>query len=383
MLAPLLALLLAQTGTPEAGRLEAVRKLQAEGRCREAIPVLKELVRTAPAASDARFLLGQCLFEEGEYRVAEPVLRQAVAAQPDSALARYFLGSALGLSGRMPEAIEQLQEATQRDPGMAPAFRVLGMFRFQSGQYGPGTRLALETALRLDPQDARAEYWFGRYLLEMTEYADARVHLERALAMTPQSSQVRVAYAQTLNNLGETASALREYDAVLAREPDEPAALLGRAKCLYAGQEFEPAVAAAERALRVVGQSEVRRDVLWLLGRLYQSLDRTAQAEAVGRELAELDAAHDRQQARFRELQELAMRYRAAHETQKLIETLEESLRILERQDSLLILGDAYMEVGRVADAEQCFLRALQHGPELDSIKRRLRLLRERYGVAR
>lgn len=372
-------LLLAQGGgAPDAARFEAAQRMQAEGRCREAIPALQELARAHPRQPAILLLLGRCHFDVKEYGAAESPLRQAVAAAPQSAEARFFLASALGLAGKMPEAIEQLQVATRLDPGFAPVFRVLGMFRFQSGHFMPETRTALETAVRLDPEDGRARYWLGRYLLEMREFAGAREQFERALSLMPQSSETRLAYAQTLSGLGQTERALAEFDAVLTEAPGSPAALLGRAKCLYAQQKSALALAAAERALKNAADPESQRDAFWMLARLYRVFDRSVEAETAGRKLAELDATRDQRQARFRDLQQQATQYHAQHNTLKVVEALEESLSIQERRDSLVMLGDAYMELGRVAEAEHCFLRALQAGPESAEIARRLELLRER-----
>ena len=66
------------------------------------------------------------------------------------------------------------------------------------------------------------------------------------------------------------------------------------------------------------------------------------------------------------------MSYRAAHDFAKVAETLEEALRIERRQDSLVMLGDAYRALKRPQDAEKCYLEALAAGPEQQEIARRL-----------
>jgi len=344
------------------------------------MPLLVARLREHPGEAPAAQLLGQCHFDRKEYTEAAAALKQAAAATPKSAEVRFYLGSALGLAGRAPEAIEQLQEATRLDPAFAPAFRVLGMFQFQNGHLGPKTREALETAVRLDPEDARAAYWLGSYFFEMKDFAKARSQFERALALTPDSQQARLAYGRTLLSLGETERALEAFDAVLRTEPDSGPALLGRAKCLYAGQKPLPALAAAEEALHGVTDAAFERDGLWVLARIYRELGRTAEMQRAERRLAELDAARERREAKLEELQMLASKLHAEHDLPGVIRTLEESLAIQERQDSLVMLGDAYMATGRVAEAERCFLRAVQAGPEWAEASRRLELLRKRYG---
>ena len=80
--------------------------------------------------------------------------------------------------------------------------------------------------------------------------------------------------------------------------------------------------------------------------------------------------------ARFRALQEEAMRYRSSGDFTKLAATLEAALRIEQRQDSLVMLGDAYRALNRPQDAEQCYVRALAAGPEQEQIVRRLEEVR-------
>jgi tetratricopeptide (TPR) repeat protein len=378
-----LAAAFAQLPGPDVARFEAAQKMRDEGRCAEAIPKLKELARAHPAVAAIPLELGRCYFDRKNYPTAEPLFRRAVSLAPESAEVRFFLGSTLGMGGQLPEAIEQLQAATRLDPEFAPAFRVLGMFRIQSGHYLPETRAALETAIRLDPEDGRAEYWLGRYLFKMKESESARTHLERALLLMPKSVQARLAYSLVLSSLGEDERALAEFDRVLASQPRSPEALLGRAKCLYARHQLAPALVAAEKALTTATETDLKRQTLWLLIRLYRELGRTAEAAAAERKLTALIASHDRQQARYLELYEQAQEYHAKHNTQKLVEVLEESLKIQDRQEYLVMLGDAYVELGRIAEAEHCFLRALQSGPESPSIARRLEILRERYKPAK
>jgi len=70
------------------------------------------------------------------------------------------------------------------------------------------------------------------------------------------------------------------------------------------------------------------------------------------------------------------MRYRAAGDFAKVASTLEAALRIEQRQDSLVMLGDAYQALNRRPDAEKCYVEALAAGPEQREIVRRLEKVR-------
>jgi tetratricopeptide (TPR) repeat protein len=373
--------LLAQAN-PEAAQFQNAQKLAGEGRCGEAIPMLQQLGSRHPEAAPITFALGRCYLEQKNYHAAEAALKLAALAEPREAPVRYYLGIALGMGGNTPEGIEQLRLATGLDATFAPAWRVLGMFRLESGQSGPETRQALENAVRLDPADARAPYWLGRFWLERKKYEAARDTFAQALKLDPDAVQARLGHAQAIAALGTTAEALAEFDAVLAVQPASAGALLGRARCLYASQQFPRALDSALAADKHAATPDERRAAAWLLGRLYRMLDRAADAEALERRLAAIEAEFLARLARFRQLQEQAMRFKAEGNTAKVIETLEAALAIQERQDSLVLLGDSYAELGKLAEAERCFLRASQAGPGTAAIDARLRALREKRAAA-
>jgi tetratricopeptide (TPR) repeat protein len=129
-----------------------------------------------------------------------------------------------------------------------------------------------------------------------------------------------------------------------------------------------------------VTDDQDRRATLWLLSRLYRVTGERAKALESERLLGGMEQAKNGQLGRFRALQEEAMRYRAEHDYAKVASTLQEALRIEQRQDSLVMLGDAYQALNRRRDAEQCYLKALAAGPEQQEIVRRLEEVRSSPG---
>ena len=119
-----------------------------------------------------------------------------------------------------------------------------------------------------------------------------------------------------------------------------------------------------------------RRAVLWLLSRLYRATGEPGKAALNERQLAALEQGMNDDLARFRALQEQAMRYRASGDFASLASTLEAAVRIEQRQDSLVMLGDAYRALNRPKDAEQCYVRALAAGTDQEQIVRRLEEIR-------
>ncbi|MCX6629505.1 MAG: tetratricopeptide repeat protein [Candidatus Solibacter sp.] len=380
MIAIAVALLLAQA-TPDQVRFQAVQKLAAEGLCAESIPALRELAAAHPTVAAIGFLLGQCLFETSDYAGTAIVLQKVAAQEPGFAEVYYYLGSALGMSGKIPEGIEQLTRAVDVNPEFGAAHRVLGMFRVESGQMTPETRIILEHAVKLEPEDARSEYWLGRYYLAARDYEAARQHLSRSLQLHPESPQTRVSLGQAMLEMGDSDPALEQFSAVLQHQPDNVDARIGQARCLYAGMQFEQALIDAEGARRKASGAEQQRAALWISSRIYRALGRPVDAEAAEKELLVLDRQFTGRLNAFRKLQEEAMSRRAAGDTAGVIRALTEGLAIEERQDSLVMLGDVYAETGRLADAERCYVRAGQVGPASDALAERLLKLRERMRV--
>lgn len=377
MIAVAAVLLLAQAATDQV-RFQSAQKMAAEGRCAESVPPLRELAAAHPSVAAIGFLLGQCLFETSDYAGAAIVLQKVAAQEPGFAEVYYYLGSALGMSGKLPEGIEQLARAVELNREFGPAYRVLGMFRVESGQLTPETRIVLEHAVKLDPQDARSEYWLGRYYLATRDYEAARQHLSRSLQLHPESPQTRVSLGQAMLEMGDSDPALEQFNAVLQHQPDNVDARIGLARCLYAGMQLEQARTAAEAARRKAVGAEQQRAALWVLSRIYRALDRATDAEAAEKELLALDRQLTRRLNAFRKLQEEAMSRHAAGDTAGVIRALTEGLALEERQDSLVMLGDAYAGTGKLSDAERCYVRAGQVGPASEALAERLRNLRER-----
>jgi tetratricopeptide (TPR) repeat protein len=370
------ALLLLWQADPDQARFAQAQQLASQDRCREAVPVFQQLAAAHPQVAAIPFALGQCEFEGKNYLPAIDAFGRALAIDPRLVEARAMRGAALGLSGRTAEAIEELRQASRTNDSFAPSFRLLGMFEVENGQTGPEARSALERAVALEASDARAHYWLGQLHFLNEDYDAAAREFAASLAVQPQSVQALVGHARALAGAGQTAAALGEFQDVLKREPASAEALLGAATCYYNLRQFPAALAAASEAAGHVEDLRDRRAALWLLSRLYRVTGEPEKAALNERQLAALEQGLNDDLARFRALQEQAMRYRASGDFARLASTLEAAVRIEQRQDSLVMLGDAYRALNRPKDAEQCYVRALAAGAEQEQIVRRLEEVR-------
>lgn|GEM_PF-1279148 len=371
-----IALLMFWQADPGQARFEQAQQLAAQGRCAEAVPVFQQLAAAHPGIAAVPFALGQCEFSQKNYLAAVDSFARVLQLQPDQAGVRVMYGSALGLAGRTPEAIEQLRQATRQDRSLAAGFRLLGMFEVENGQTGPEAQAALERAVALDGSDARAHYWLGQLHFLNKDYETALQEYTASLAAQPQSIQSLLGHAHALDAAGQSERALAEFHDVLQRDPASTEAQLGVAACYYNLQKFPAALAAAREAAGHLDDVRDRRSALWLLSRLYRATGDAEKARENERQLNALEQGMNDDLARFRTLQEQAMRYRSAGDFAKVASTLEQALHIERRQDSLVMLGDAYRALHRPKDAEQCYIRALAAGAEQADIVRRLEQIR-------
>jgi tetratricopeptide (TPR) repeat protein len=368
---PLLALVALQTN-PDLERLATAQQLIDSGRCSAAIPILKELRARHPETASLTYGLGRCYFETEDYTAAVAALRQAARMLPGSAEVRFFLGSALGVGGNIPEAIPELRTAMELDPRFQPAYRAFGMFRVQQGLYEQDALQALETAIRLDPRDARALYWMGELHRATGDAAPARQYFERARQLDPEDPLVRLGLGRMSLDDGEVDQALADFDSVLRTAPGLVPALLGRARALYYQGRVEQALAPAEAARQGAGSFEDRRGSVWILCRIYRSLGRDAEARDAERQLKEMEDNLSSELERIRELSGQAARLEADGKPAQAVPLLEALLKIRETSEVQTRLGDAYLKLGRPADAQRCYIRASRIGPLSDELKRRL-----------
>ncbi|HLH02946.1 MAG TPA: tetratricopeptide repeat protein [Bryobacteraceae bacterium] len=374
---PLLLFLQSDTGRLQ---FEHANELAQQGHCEQAEPIYRELAQKYPNKPAIPFALGQCQFQAKDYLAAAGSFQAALALDPTASVAAAMRGAALGMAGKMPEALEQLRAATRQDASIEPAFRMLGMFEVESGQSGPEALEALKRAVSLDSSDERAHYWLGQGLLATRDFEEAAAEFEAALRLQRSDPEAELGHAEALRAAGQPERALGEFQSVLQRSPSWGKALLGAARCDYDLQRFPEALRLAEAAHGKVTDLEEKRAAVWLLARLYRAQNEIAKAQQMEAELAAMERDMADRLTHFRMLQEEAARYRTAGDYAKVAATLEQALKIEQRQDSLVVLGDAYRKLGRSKDAAQCYLRALAVGPEQPEITQRLAATRADLG---
>jgi predicted TPR repeat methyltransferase len=188
------------------------------GRLTDAIDAFEKSARLVPGRAETLFTLGTARLarrQPGDAELAVVALRQANAAGLDSAELHHQLGMALLSSGLYDEAIASFLDALERRHDYASALYHAALAYRAKGD-APAVRKALNKALELDPNFARA--WHALATLD----AEA-------------------------GNFDIAAALFRK---AIKANPDYPAAYHGLGKALQAGGRQRDALGAFSQAVR-------------------------------------------------------------------------------------------------------------------------------------
>lgn len=310
----MLAWLLLQA--PAAPPPEALRLLE-EGRAREALPLLEEAARKAPGSAAIHFHLGFALSEIGDDPRAIAAFRRVLEIDPAIRPARLNLAHLLIRNQQPAEAVPLLEECLREQPGDAKAAFLLGRALAASGQWRAAAE-AFEKAAEKQPQDldtalALAEAWqragekqkaaagyarfpdepaalerLGVLELEAGELDNAIRHLEAVRARSPSpavlyalataylrrkqpeqsaaiaaslveqapaNAELRLFYGRLLRDQKKYAEAAPQFQEAARLAPRSGEAWNELTAVLMLLKQYEPALAALERARELNGPS--------------------------------------------------------------------------------------------------------------------------------
>ncbi len=173
-----------------------------------AVTLLEERLRVADADPQVLWRLGRCLVRQGEQRVdragklaaydrAESLLRRAVDLDPRAASAHYWFGIAMGRRGETRGILRSLflvgplrremHAVLELDPKHGGAHHVLGEMLRELPAFAGGDKKAaareLETAARLEPDEAAHFTALAQAYLDLGRRAQARAALEHVFTI--------------------------------------------------------------------------------------------------------------------------------------------------------------------------------------------------------
>jgi tetratricopeptide (TPR) repeat protein len=325
------------------------------GQAQQAQALCRNILDAVPGQSDALHLLGLMAHAYGELDRAIGFLTQACAAPQAPAVFWSNLAEMLRQRGQLVQAEAAARTAVERGPGLAGAWNNLGIILQEMGRYD-ASRACLDKVLEWQPDNAELlnnlgntcmrqgetvlaeRYWrralelrpgyaqahsnLGKLLGERGRHDEAVAHGRRAVEIEPQFAEGYINLAGAEKSRGRDDEALRWLNALLAFHPGHATALASRAVVLTGLERLPEALEAAQRALAAAPESAEAQ--VALAGAL----------KALGREDEALHAYA-----------------RAA------------ALPGTKAEEALIARAALLMEMGRKADAEAAFERALEAFP--------------------
>lgn len=181
-----------------------------DGRYRQAIPLLQQVLADSPLISAAQLQLGVALGRVGRYSEAIPRLQKAVQLLPDSAQAQYELGLALYETGAWKESVPYFEFVSRKRPNFPDAQYSLASV-YARIQRVPEAVDLLEKVLRADPDHYRANLLLGRIRSLQNVPDEALPNLQKAAAVEPQSAEAHSFLGDCYAQLGRQEEAKREH----------------------------------------------------------------------------------------------------------------------------------------------------------------------------
>ena len=115
-------------------------------------------------------------------------------------------GIVLARTNRVNEANKAFDEALAASPNDPLVLREAGAFHYRKGDMSRADGL-LRQAMRLDPRDYMASFFYARMLDETGRQAQAAQYYKEVLRYVPEDAEVHEAYARSLGKAGDTAGA--------------------------------------------------------------------------------------------------------------------------------------------------------------------------------
>jgi predicted Zn-dependent protease len=149
-------------------------------------------------------------------------------------------GIVLARINRVNEANKAFDEALAASPNDPLVLREAGAFHYRKGDMSRADGL-LRQAMRLDPRDYMAAFFYARMLDETGKQAQASQYYKDVLRYVPEDAEVHEAYARSLGKVGDTAGAYihMAYSALYSNNKKQAERYFNQAKAL-SGKSANP-----------------------------------------------------------------------------------------------------------------------------------------------
>jgi tetratricopeptide (TPR) repeat protein len=290
----------------------------------------------------------------GRAATAERRLRALDAQVPGEPNCLWLLGASLLQQNKIAESIAVLEPLLSRLPDFAHARVDLARAFRRDGRIGQAREEARRVLGKV-PHHALAWLTYGDILVDLGQFADARVAFERAGLADPQRAHIDAATAALVADDRKTAEEI--FRKILQEDASHVAALCGLAAVSLAADK----AADAERLLRHALDQSAHHPLTWRgLGQALLVLGRLEEAQAAARRLVKIEPENPQSWITIATVATRLMRQEEA------LDAYEQAARLQPGEVRLrMSIGHIHKTLGRRHESEASYKAALTMDPGL------------------
>ena len=288
----------------------------------------------------------------GRAATAERSLRALEAQSPGESNCLWLLGAAQLDQNKIPESIATLEGVLTRVPDFAHARVDLARAYRRDGRAAQA-RQEIRRVLEKMPHHHLAWLAYGDVLVDLEQYADARLAFERARLTDPQRQHIEQATAALVADDRKTSEQI--FRKILQEDASHVAALCGLAAVSLAADRGSD----AERLLRHALKQSAHHPLAWRgLAQALAALGRLEEADAAARGLIKMEPENPQNWITIGAVSTRLLRNEQA------LEAYEEAARLKPKEVRLrMSIGHVHKTLGRRNESEAAYKAALAMDP--------------------
>jgi len=249
-----------------------------------AIQILRKIISSDPAYSDAYLKLAEIYVGMHQYEAAEKLLSEALSKIGDDHKLVYALGSLYYNLGELEKALPLLRMLNSwHNPGVHLALATI----FLEQEEFSGAVSEVKRVLRVDAKFPDANGILGRIFLRQKDFPNAIKYLQRELALNESSVESRLDLATAFYLLGDLRDALEEFTLLVDTDPDFFPGWLMCGKILLELDKADESEFYLQRALNINPRSA---EALQTIANLYNTIGEVEKARSIFDDLARANA---------------------------------------------------------------------------------------------
>lgn len=217
------------------------------GRNAEAERVYRRALVLSPGNANLRKKLASALVPQRKYGEANTLLKNVVAASPRDFASIYQLAQIATWTNRYSEADGYYRRALALQPRNVEAWTAWG--ESLSFNKDPRAKNAFLGALKIRPNDTRAQLGLGNLYLWSAEYSDAQTIYDRVLAREPRNLTALIGAGDALSFSRRAGAAVPFYQRALAVSRTSSPAQLGLGRALIQSNREKEGLPYIQRVL--------------------------------------------------------------------------------------------------------------------------------------